>query len=209
MVPNELTSRWLQAEDLIHFLEMGDLIEFRRVVRDRHHVYTHWAVYLGFMEGVHLVIHLSNGESDFGVDMDLPRRDSIKLKLTNQAEVTVRTDEFAMVAGPDFCRINNDVDSVINPFPPVIIRDRALQYLGTGDYSILSNNCEHFAKWARYGSRESRQATVAKSMILGSTALVLTGSFTAGLTATAVGFGLSYAATRLRRHFSFMPQIFR
>uniref|UniRef100_A0A1I7Z892 LRAT domain-containing protein n=1 Tax=Steinernema glaseri TaxID=37863 RepID=A0A1I7Z892_9BILA len=224
MVPNELTSRWLSGEELAPFLELGDLVEFRqlapflelgdlvefrRVLRERHHVYAHWAIYIGLIDEKHRVIHLSNGESDFGVDLDVMPKAALTAKLTNQNQVTVRGDEFLLVADGDLCRINNSLDRVIKPFPPPIVRERAVQSLGKGDYSVFLNNCEHFAKWARYGSAESNQATLAKSVILGSAALAVTGSIPAGLTATVCGLGLSYLSKRARRYFSFIPQVFR
>ncbi|KAK6036541.1 hypothetical protein COOONC_25954, partial [Cooperia oncophora] len=40
--------------------------------------------------------------------------------------------------------------------------------LGSGNYNIFLNNCEHFVKWCRYGNRISGQAVAVKSLLLGS-----------------------------------------
>lgn len=38
-----------------------------------------------------------------------------------------------------------------------IIRDRVLKKLGSTGYNLIFNNCEQFAKWARYGKHQSDQ----------------------------------------------------
>ncbi|KIH69128.1 NC domain protein [Ancylostoma duodenale] len=82
--------------------------------------------------------------------------------------VKVRCDPLAAVAGDDLVRINNGHDADHQPFPPTIVVERATMQLGSGNYNLVLNNCEHFVKWCRYGNRLSGQAVAAKSLILGS-----------------------------------------
>ena len=46
-----------------------------------------------------------------------------------------------------------------SPFSGDIVAARALSQVGEGEYNIMTNNCEHFAKWCKYGARRSQQAT--------------------------------------------------
>ncbi|ETN76749.1 NC domain protein [Necator americanus] len=80
----------------------------------------------------------------------------------------VRCDPLLAVAGDDLVRINNGHDADHRPFPPRIIVERATMQLGSGNYNLVLNNCEHFVKWCRYGNRISGQAVAAKSLLLGS-----------------------------------------
>lgn len=49
-----------------------------------------------------------------------------------------------------------------SPLPREQIVQNALSNRGKYDYSILSNNCEHFASRCRYGKSKSEQAKKAK-----------------------------------------------
>uniref|UniRef100_A0A0K0CZX5 LRAT domain-containing protein n=1 Tax=Angiostrongylus cantonensis TaxID=6313 RepID=A0A0K0CZX5_ANGCA len=78
------------------------------------------------------------------------------------------------VAGEDLVRVNNAHDADQEPFPPSIVVERATLQLGSGDYNLVMNNCEHFVKWCRYGNKISGQAVAVKSLLLG-TALACVG----------------------------------
>ncbi|XP_031557103.1 phospholipase A and acyltransferase 3-like [Actinia tenebrosa] len=43
------------------------------------------------------------------------------------------------------------------PLPVEEIIERAQSKIGVRDYSVLFNNCEHFARWCRYGEESSDQ----------------------------------------------------
>lgn len=43
------------------------------------------------------------------------------------------------------------------PLPEHEIVERALSKVGTSGYNLLFNNCEHFARWCRYGEEDSKQ----------------------------------------------------
>jgi hypothetical protein len=47
----------------------------------------------------------------------------------------------------------------IQPLPAPEIIKRALSQVGTKDYHLAFNNCEHFVRWCRYGGIMSQQAT--------------------------------------------------
>uniref|UniRef100_A0A915EDU2 LRAT domain-containing protein n=1 Tax=Ditylenchus dipsaci TaxID=166011 RepID=A0A915EDU2_9BILA len=105
-----------------------------------------------------------------GMREELGNKKEFSSKLIHGSTAEVRSDPFS-----------------ISPFPPKIIVDRALQKLGTGDYNLLHNNCEHFAKWCRYGSKESKQATICQTALIGVTTLAFTGSFPMAVTAGTLG----------------------
>ncbi|KAI1714318.1 lecithin retinol acyltransferase domain-containing protein [Ditylenchus destructor] len=176
-----LATTWQRAADLSPKLELGDLVEFGR------NRYMHWGVYIGVINGIQCIAHISTDTGDFD-DVDISNKKELSSKIMHGSTAKVRSDPFFNIAGQDLCRVNNYLDGSRNPFPPVIIRDRALYQLGSGNYNLLHNNCEHFAKWCRYGSRESNQATVGKTALIGVTALAITGSLPVALTVTTVGF---------------------
>jgi hypothetical protein len=55
-------------------------------------------------------------------------------------------------------RIENGTWNGIQPLPVPEIIKRALSRVGTKDYHLAFNNCEHFARWCRYGEIMSQQA---------------------------------------------------
>ena len=60
-------------------------------------------------------------------------------------------------------RINNSVDRVAAPLPGAAVVQRAVAAAHGEDgqaysqYNLLTNNCEHFASWARNGNGRSWQ----------------------------------------------------
>ncbi|KAK6020567.1 hypothetical protein OSTOST_13776 [Ostertagia ostertagi] len=115
----QLVSEWLSAEEIAPHVQLGDLLEFRRVASiggAPRAIYAHWAVYIGRHEDVPLVVHLSGGDGDF---------DKIKWKHVGLAQQWVRCDPLIAVAGENLVRINNAHDIDHQPFPPRIVVERA------------------------------------------------------------------------------------
>uniref|UniRef100_A0AC34EZH9 LRAT domain-containing protein n=1 Tax=Panagrolaimus sp. ES5 TaxID=591445 RepID=A0AC34EZH9_9BILA len=195
MEPGELQTSWMAAEDLWDFLEIGDLIEFRRLIGTRI-AYTHWALYIDEVGSEHYAVHLSTESSDFGKE----DKAEIRSKLTlNGSSAQVRRDPISHISAGCQCRINNSMDFRNKPFPPNIIRERALNRLGTGGYNIFYNNCEHFVKECRYGSRESSQAALITSIGVGLAAGVASASFSVALVGGLCGYGLLRTKNAIER----------
>ncbi|KHN87981.1 HRAS-like suppressor 2 [Toxocara canis] len=212
IAPNQFTTAWMDASELADRLEIGDLIEIRRVVGvAKRRIYAHWAVFIQRHEEKAYVVHVATDDGDFDVDVpeDINATDSLlglKSKITKGSEAQVRRDELTRVARGDSCRINNSLDVIRRPFPPVVIVERALLMLGSGDYNILLNNCEHFVNYCRYGTRESEQATVAKSVIVGSAALLLSGSLPVAVATGCLGYTLSKFGYEIKKYLSIYPE---
>lgn len=71
-------------------------------------------------EGVKMLCHFSNDGSDFGNDSKV----ELSTKLIRGSSAHVRVDPFIDVAALSRCRINNNMDLEVNPYPPVIIQER-------------------------------------------------------------------------------------
>uniref|UniRef100_A0A914RIP1 Uncharacterized protein n=1 Tax=Parascaris equorum TaxID=6256 RepID=A0A914RIP1_PAREQ len=89
----------------------------------------------------------------------------------------VRRDELSRVARGDLCRINNSLDMTRTPFPPCIVVDRALL-----------------------------MADVAKSVIVGSAALLFSGSVPFALTTGCLGYTLTKLGHKIKRLVPFYPE---
>uniref|UniRef100_A0A915NTL4 LRAT domain-containing protein n=1 Tax=Meloidogyne floridensis TaxID=298350 RepID=A0A915NTL4_9BILA len=189
MEPNQLKTNWLPAAELILFLERGDLIEISR------QSYTHWVVYIGIFDDIHCVAHISTDNHGS------TNKKEIGAKLLSRSVASVRSDPFLIVAGVDLSRVNNSLDTHRRPFPPTIVVERALQKLGTGNYNLMHNNCEHFAKWCRYSLRESDQSLFGQAGAFGLTSLIATASLPYSLAATAVSFTILKVGQAVRRNY--------
>lgn len=171
----QLISEWQTATEIAPYIELGDLLEFRRVARIGgvpRNIYSHWAVYIGRYEDAPFVVHVSGDEEDFG-KFSGPAGGKMgsfngSSSLLKASAAQVRCDHLETVSGTDLVRVNNAHDIDHQPFPPRIIVERATNQLGSGDYNLFLNNCEHFVKWCRYGNRISGQAVIAKSVLIGS-----------------------------------------
>ncbi|EJW88077.1 NC domain-containing protein [Wuchereria bancrofti] len=198
--PGELVTEWMQAEKLRSHLEIGDLIEFQRVVGSsiKRRIYTHWGVFIGFHDKKAYVAHTGTDFGDFGdnlINSSVESLATIRTKMSHSNQIQIRRDELITVANGDSCRINNSLDKEKKPFPPAVVVDRALLMLGKTNYNLLLNNCEHFAKYCRYGLKESNQAAIAKIIIVISATYCMTGS----LAVSAVAGTLTYTFSRLGR----------
>uniref|UniRef100_A0A914YA22 LRAT domain-containing protein n=1 Tax=Panagrolaimus superbus TaxID=310955 RepID=A0A914YA22_9BILA len=195
MEPGELQTSWMSADDLWDYLELGDLIEFRRLIGTRI-AYTHWAVYIGDIGSEHFAVHLSTESSDFGKE----DKTEIRSKLTlNGSSAHVRSDPISHISAGCQCRINNSMDYRNKPFPPNIIYERAIYRLGSGGYNVIYNNCEHFVKECRYGSRESTQATLITSIGVGLAVGVASASFSVAVLGGLCGYGLLRTKNAIER----------
>lgn len=126
--------------------EIGDIV----CVKRKHGIYYHFGIYAGGNE----VIHFS---ASAGNETDADCADIIKTSMEDFS----RGDELFVV--------REEPQSVYKPFPPEEIVRRAESKLGKcrGTYSLVSNNCEHFAYWCRYGVKESAQVdSMAKTVSL-------------------------------------------
>ncbi|XP_070578385.1 phospholipase A and acyltransferase 2-like [Ptychodera flava] len=124
----------------------GDLLEFTRGW------YSHWGVYVGDGQVVHLT-----GENDgIGDDIGNPQHVfSVWGKQFNKAKV--KCENFWNIVYDCKAIINNDKDGSQSAASVEEIVERAFSSLGEIGYNVLWNNCEHFAKWCRYGKKESSQ----------------------------------------------------
>ncbi|BFZ14130.1 hypothetical protein BsWGS_17168 [Bradybaena similaris] len=116
----------------------GDLLQFPRDLG-----YSHWGVYAGNEDVIHLA-----GEPGDGL---------------STADVAVRKDNFWTVAGTSKTIINNLWDGKYKLLPAKEVVRRAESRIGCKGYDLISNNCEHFACWCRYNVKISSQVQAFKS----------------------------------------------
>ncbi|CAD5216894.1 unnamed protein product [Bursaphelenchus xylophilus] len=186
--PGRLQTGWMSGQELLPYLEIGDLIEFHRQAPV---TYCHWAVYTGLDDGIKVVCHFANEGDDIASG-----KGELKGKLlSGSSDAHVRVDPFLNVAGDSLVRINNILDNEFTPFPPMIVKERCEHKMGNRGYNLIFNNCEQFAKWSRYGCADSDQSNKVVSVIIGGTALCMGASVGGAL---AVG-GLVYTGIRAAR----------
>lgn len=133
---------------MIGALSVGDIIYTER----KHGLYSHYGIYVGENQ----VVHFS---APRGKETDAENADIIQTSI----------EEF--LHGDKLFVLRDKPDSDYKPFPPHVIVERAKSKIGNcrGTYSLVSNNCEHFAYWCRYGVKESIQVdavATAVSMLL-------------------------------------------
>lgn len=134
-------------QSVLNSLCGGDLVEIKRGVG-----YAHWGVYIGDEQ----IIHLWADEDDGLTNLETQHLFTPSGHRFDKAKI--RKDSFWKVVGDDLAYKNNDKDSKWQPLTPGEIIHNALEKIGTVGYSILYENCEHFAKWCRYGIAKSDQA---------------------------------------------------
>ncbi|XP_070578382.1 phospholipase A and acyltransferase 4-like [Ptychodera flava] len=123
----------------------GDLLEFNRGF------ISHWGVYVGEEQVVHLTGE-SGSEDTIGGSQYVF---SVWGKQFTKAKV--KRENFWDIVKDCKAKINNYSDRRECPASAEEIVERALSKLGRIGYNVLWNNCEHFAKWCRYGKEESSQ----------------------------------------------------
>lgn len=109
---------------------LGSILRFNRGS------YDHYAIYAGLGN----VIHYS-GEAD----------------VKTQYDAKVRHESLSSVAAGSPVTVANTHDEDDEPFGKCEIVRRAQSRIGEYEYSLWSNNCEHFANWCRYGKHFSSQ----------------------------------------------------
>merc|ERR1712013_206782 len=148
-------------------LRPGDLVEFDR------EVYCHWAVYVGrFGEEEHCVVHRANPTGEGSIEMS-----SASLGSGNGDGGRVLIEPLGSVWASSSARINNSRDFQLPPFRSKQVVERALSSVegldsrsaaggGGGGYNVFTNNCEHFASWARNDWALSGQVVKAASKLV-------------------------------------------
>ncbi|BFZ20460.1 hypothetical protein BsWGS_23499 [Bradybaena similaris] len=159
-------SLYYHNKSILEDLNVGDLIEFPRGA------YSHWAVYIGDRQVAHLA-----GEDNDGIDGC--KRPELMFTICginfNKAKVCI--DDFWKVAASSKARKNNTKDEKWSPLSPAEIVKNAISKVGQVGYNLLFSNCEHFAKWCRYGLSKSDQV----DNVLTGAAFGLAAALTTGL----------------------------
>ncbi|PVD22523.1 hypothetical protein C0Q70_18337 [Pomacea canaliculata] len=157
---------------LLKSLREGDLIEFPRGL------YSHWAVYVGNQQ----VIHLAGDDND-GLDAQVNFTHLTSFSGECYSKATVRVDNFLDVAGRDKAKRNNCLDGEKRPLSPQEIVQKAWSRLNDVGYNVLIKNCEHFATSCRYGEASSDQVDFwVKTAAIGATAALAGGLIAAVMT---------------------------
>ena len=127
-------------------LKKGDLVVFvggTRIGGAATVRYEHWAVYIGDGEIVHYQPCPESGKKD----KSLVIRESLQKYVRRLDEApTVK------VGGLEY---GNMID--FQPLDSEMVIERAKSEIGGSGYNLIINNCEHFAKWCKYGERMSDQ----------------------------------------------------
>ncbi|XP_054840689.1 phospholipase A and acyltransferase 3-like [Eublepharis macularius] len=153
----------------------GDLIEISRTF------YQHWAIYIGNGN----VIHLAPESEVAGAYVSC-----LWSVVTDKA--VVKKDPLWKVVGEDKYQINNKYDRRYTALPEHEIIFRAKAEVGrVMDYSVFSQNCEHFVTGLRYGIPDSDQVT--DGIKLGGAAIV-------SLAGVATALYVAHKVAQRRRH---------
>ncbi|GFR98446.1 HRAS-like suppressor 3 [Elysia marginata] len=163
-----------QNKTLLSELQPGDLVEFPRGV------YSHWGVYIGN----ELISHLA-GEEDDGINAAMRPEYVFTICGVRFNKAKVCLENFWNIVEDCCARKNNQSDKKMQPLSREEILVNATSKLGEVGYSLIYSNCEHFAKWCRYGISKSDQV---ESVMTG-----LAVGFGAALTA-----GLVYAFAKYK-----------
>ncbi|KAH9496924.1 hypothetical protein Btru_010188 [Bulinus truncatus] len=121
-------------------LVIGDRVQFSRGQ------YTHWAVYIGSDNVVHLV---GEGRCTKYPNGDTAHTFTIGGHVYSQAKISV--DNFWDVLEGGRASINNSRDESWSPLDQLAIVRKATFKIGRVEHSEVYSNCEHFANWCRYG----------------------------------------------------------
>lgn len=131
----------------------GDLLEINRGCN------SHWAVYIGKEEVIHLV-----GSKKDGVASQPDSVFTICGETFNKA--SVKKESVWNVVQDSKVDINNTKDRVCRPQDPQKIVEVAKKKLGKIEYNVLWQNCEHFAAFCRYDEAWSKKASTFLGMVL-------------------------------------------
>ncbi|XP_021375988.1 HRAS-like suppressor 2 isoform X1 [Mizuhopecten yessoensis] len=131
---------------ILKTLKIGDLVEFPRML------YSHWGVYIGNQQIVHLTGIDNAGSKDAFTSGSL-----FSVCGENFAKACVKIDDFFKVAQGCKAKRNNDKDAKCKPLNPQEIVRRAKAMVGVIGYNLIWNNCEHLAAYLRYDVKWSEQ----------------------------------------------------
>jgi len=130
----------------------GDMIEFQRGI------YSHWGIYVG--DGY--IIHATDVQSGNGSFSGSSSGSSSRSSSGVSRNVDRKVLKQLLTQVVDGCKfyVNNYLDKSHEPFSPDEIVQRAEAEVDTYyDYSLFTNNCEHFVTLMRYGISISNQVT--------------------------------------------------
>lgn len=115
----------------------------------------------------HCVHYVVNVGGNFIIHKTNPKIDRVGGSTAgdqNGAEIV--KEVFSAYARPgEIWYVDNMCDREFSPLPPAEIVSRAHSKLGEKGYSLVRENCEHFATWCRYNRAVSRQVDKALSTI--------------------------------------------
>uniref|UniRef100_A0A0K0F0K3 LRAT domain-containing protein n=1 Tax=Strongyloides venezuelensis TaxID=75913 RepID=A0A0K0F0K3_STRVS len=139
--------------DPIHlkkYLKPGDMIEFDNSILGGTVPYSHWGIFLGVIEGKHIIIHVARESNYIKYDNGDEKKSSrISIHLTD-----LENSGFIGMKA----KINNFLDQALLPNSVNVIRNNAIEALDRdARYDLVQNNCEHFATELRYGVKISMQ----------------------------------------------------
>ncbi|XP_018086508.2 uncharacterized protein LOC108699156 isoform X2 [Xenopus laevis] len=147
--------------------EPGDLIEFVRLWG----VYSHWGVYVGDGNLVHLqpdsssifdslssFRHQCQAMSSAMIPVSLLDQRLMAKSIISDKDGKVLEEPVKSVAKGSKYRVNNSYDKYYEPRRKEDIVETAKQYVGKKmTYNLCKYNCEHFATFMRYGVAFSKQ----------------------------------------------------
>lgn len=157
-------------------LKPGDIIAIKRLGG----AYQHFAVYIGNDKVIHYADEKKDGiilghptihEADF---KEFLKNDDVfeilefeKFRSLPKRSIGMRNTISSVVSNP-LSTINlADIFKSINYhlYTPEETIERAKSKLGEDEYSLIFNNCEHFAIWCKTGISESRQIETILEML--------------------------------------------
>ncbi|CAB4055798.1 FIP1L1 [Lepeophtheirus salmonis] len=188
-----------EFEYFVKQLEVGDLLEFDRGT------YGHWAVYFGMYEfedeAIPCVVHRNNDDDiSLAVLGSLSSLDSSRSFPVKHHIGMSCLQPLKDVICDSPVRINNSLD---NDEPPRhekeilhILHEEIIEVAKCGHsktlYNLATNNCEHFAKFARNNKSESKQVqNVGKGLAIGAVA---------SIAAIGLGMFLGSRETKSKQH---------
>lgn len=149
----------LLSED---FLRPGDVIGVSRGA------YEHYAIYLGEGE----VIHYAGDNTDFKGRISIHKapfsdflkdsKDYFVVSFEGKYPIKIQSSTKFIASGYFDCKNARDN----NVYSPAETVKRALSRLGETQYSLIKNNCEHFAMWCKTGVSESTQVKLMAKYVI-------------------------------------------
>uniref|UniRef100_A0A0N5BI17 LRAT domain-containing protein n=1 Tax=Strongyloides papillosus TaxID=174720 RepID=A0A0N5BI17_STREA len=163
---HSVVTPWTTVENLVEKLEIGDLIEIIKCSTMGIPIRNHWAVYIGYKDGMHIVGQLSNRKNENRAIISLINLFSGSS--CNGKGASIRISNLFNVCGGYQCRINNSMDKDCEPLPSMLIYHRVISAVNDYGYPPHPIYCETFAKWARYDLSICEQENVGKALVIGS-----------------------------------------